>query len=381
MKRVFVAIVMLGIAASSATEARATEELRNELHRLAEQVLKLTKNQPVTVGVFSPTGLPASNSGPGIEGILSQELEVIRPGCVTKDAAYEVKGDYAFAKSRDPKSEGLKIIQIKTRLIDKEFNEDILQAPLEAVFTGNNTIAQIVQPTVSLPPDGAKKERNEKIDAALREPSVFVDGTVVRSTPESPYAVEILVKPLGSDEPAQPREITDADGEAFVDLKREELYEVRVHNATAQEVAVALTIDGLDMFHFSQDRRDDGRPRYTHTIVYPRGYMAADNPKAVYDGTATIVGWHHALEGTENYLSFLVTEYGKGAISQTGMQARGNVGVIHVQFAHCRPLPEGVKPRSGNETGFGPPRTVKQKAVRFEIDPPHDFVSIRYSRP
>ena len=45
-----------------------------------------------------------------------------------------------------------------------------------------------------------------------------------------------------------------------------------------------------------------------------------------------------------------------------------------------KPLPPGVKSRSGNETGFGPPREVKQQAVRYEIEPPHDFVSVRYTR-
>jgi hypothetical protein len=44
--------------------------------------------------------------------------------------------------------------------------------------------------------------------------------------------------------------------------------------------------------------------------------------------------------------------------------------VIHVQLAKCHPLPEGASARGGNETGFGPPREVRQKAAHYEIEPP-----------
>ncbi len=33
-----------------------------------------------------------------------------------------------------------------------------------------------------------------------------------------------------------------------------------------------------------------------------------------------------------------------------------------------------------SETGFGPPRTVEVKPVKREIDPPHEFVAIRFAR-
>lgn len=86
------------------------------------------------------------------------------------------------------------------------------------------------------------------------------------------------------------------------------------------------------------------------------------------------------MEGKQNYLSFLVTEYGHGAASQSGLSTRGNIGVISVQFSDCRPLAAGQSSPSGLETGFGPPLEVKGEEVHYEVEPPHDFVRIRYSR-
>jgi hypothetical protein len=373
--------IVLILAAGDGRAAAATE-LREKLGELAAEVLKATKNQPVSVGVFSPTGLPDANSGPGIEGVLRDELERLKKGVVQADAQFEVKGDYAFARSRDVAQGGLKVVKVTARIIDKEFSEELLTIPLKVELDHTQSLAAILQPTARLEPDaqkpgGTKAERNAEIDKRLTEPRVHIHGenqTLISSTPESPYAVELLVRPLdplaGPDEPpAKPRRAVEPDGRegrAFVEIKQDELYEVKLYNNSSAEVAVRLSVDGLDVFHFSKDRGVDGTPRFTHFIVPPKSDMV-------------VIGWHNSLAGTENYLSFLVTGYGEGAVSKAGA-ARGQVGVIHVQFAKCSPLPESASARGGNETGFGPPREVRQKTARYEIEPPHDFVSVRYTR-
>jgi hypothetical protein len=370
-----VALVILAVPAS----ARASRELREKMSALAKDVLKNTKNQPVTVGQFTPTGLQNSNSGPGLERILAAELGAL----VRDDALFEVKGDYALVSSRS--APGLKEILIIARIIEKASGEERKELQLKSQLEGNNTIAEVIQVTASLPPDGSKEERNKEIVDRLKNPSVFIHGpgnTFISSKEGSPYAVELLVKPLSDPKPqALPRRATvesegKRKGKAFVDIRQDELYEVKIHNTSDREVAVALTVDGIDMFHFSKDRDDRGRPRFTHFILDPKG--SQNNP----DGTLTIVGWHNTIDpkAEDSFFSFLVTGYGQGAVSKTGIKSRGGVGVIHVQFSSCRPLPEGASPRSGNETGFGPPRKVEQKVVRYEIDPPHDLVSVRYTR-
>ncbi|MCA9093233.1 MAG: hypothetical protein KDA68_07075 [Planctomycetaceae bacterium] len=363
----------------------ASPELRDKLLGVAETILKVTKNEPVTVGVFSPTGLPDSNSGPGFEGALTDALNQISKGSVSPEAKIEIKGDYAYAKSQNPLSSGLKVIKLKVRIIDKEFAQDLADFdPIEVLLDGTNTIAEIVQITARIDPDGSKQSRNEELDQSFLAPKVHIHGpkgTLISSSPESPYAVEILTKSSHADqEESTPRIATVAKGMSFVPIERDQLYEVKIYNRSKSPVAVSLFVDGVDVFHFadSESRTADGKPSYSHFIVQPADTTGINGEKS--DGTLTIVGWFQKLNPPDNYLAFRVTEHGQGAVTKSGIKSRGQVGVIHLQFSECYPLRDGAFPRSGNETGFGPPRSVKQQAVRFEIEPPHDFVSIRYNR-
>lgn len=54
---------------------------------------------------------------------------------------------------------------------------------------------------------------------------------------------------------------------------------------------------------------------------------------------------------------------------------QGKVGVLTLSFA--RSYPKGSR---GGETGFGPEIDRPVKAVARDIDPAHDFVTIRYQR-
>ena len=375
----WIAIILgLTMALALPSHASASKELRDGIARIAKEILANTKDQPVSVGQFTPTNLPASNAGVGLEQLLRLELEALHRGIVQANAVYEVKGDYTLVSSET--TPGLKEIKILARLIQTESGDELVRLRSQIRLTGTSTIAELIQLTASLPPSGTKEQRNKEIQQRLRNPLVFVHGpnqTLISSGQGSPYAVELLVKPLrDAAREATPRSAHIENGQAFVEIQKDELYEVRVYNNSGRPVAVALTVDGLDVFHFSQDRKPDGRPRFTHFIVSPKG--SQDNP----DGTYEIVGWHHTVDprASDNYLSFLVTEYGKGAVSRAGVASRGQVGVIHVQFAECSPLTEGAHPRGGTETGFGPPRKVTQTAVRYQVEPPHDFVSIRYNR-
>src|SRR5206468_1525332 len=101
-----------------------------------------------------------------------------------------------------------------------------------------------------------------------------------------------------------------------------DIYEVRVTNNSTEEAAVTLTIDGIDVFAFS-DIKDakTGKPRFSHYIVAPKT-------------SHTIVGWHKTNAVS---LGFLVTEYGKGASSQ--LKSTGDVGVLTVTFSSAGAIP------------------------------------------
>jgi hypothetical protein len=357
----------------------------------AAEVLKITANQPVIVGQFTPTFLPDSNSGPAIAELLKKALG---NDFVKRDALFEVKGDYTLRevdRDRDAQKPGdefrlsdhapnhLKVIELTFRVSAR--NGEKKTFDLARFVDDNKSIAKILgfSGFVQKADGNDREQRLEQNKKLARKPESFVDPaapTIVKSAKESPYAIEILAEPLaehlrhenrpGAHHPkAVPAKIDPESGLAFVEVPRDFIYEIHALNNSGKESAVAVNIDGLDIFHFSEDVDKAGKPLYSHLV---------------FDQETTIVGWHKSV-AKARFDSFLVTEYGKGASSHAGIPATGPVGVIQVAFSESLPLPANKRPRSAaNETGFGPPRHVDQKPVEREITKPVDFITVRYTR-
>jgi hypothetical protein len=360
----------------------------------AVQVLKITANQPVIVGQFTPTFLPDSNSGPAIAELLKK---AIGNDFVKRDALFEVKGDYTLREvdqSRDAQKPGdefrlsdhapnhLKVIELTFRVSTRTGEKKTFD--LARFVDDNKSIGQILQVSGFVgKEEGNDREERLKRNKTLAELGLkskfFVDPaapTIIKSAQESPYAIEVLAEPLAEhlkheNQPeahhpkAIPATIDSETGLAFVSIPRDFIYEIRARNDSGKEAAVAVNIDGLGIFHFSEDVDQTGKPLYSHLV---------------FDQETTIVGWHKSV-AKARFDSFLVTEYGKGASLQAGIPATGPVGVIQVAFSESLPLPADRRPRSAaNETGFGPPRHVDQKPVVREITKPVDFITVRYTR-
>jgi hypothetical protein len=142
-------------------------------------------------------------------------------------------------------------------------------------------------------------------------------------------------------------------------------YQVKVVNRDHCEIGVQLAIDGVDQFHFSEDRKDDGSPRFSAWIV--------DAKKDVL-----IRGWHKNAKPGEVF-SFLTTRIGGGAVRKLPQVPQGKIGTITVGIALTADI--NMKGAKGDamETALGPPVVVKQDVVARKIDKPHEFLSIRYS--
>jgi hypothetical protein len=166
------------------------------------------------------------------------------------------------------------------------------------------------------------------------------------------------------------RAVVSKGGFPFVDIQRDEVYAIRIHNNQPDklEAAVGIAIDGIDVFHFSTIRHAaTGEPKYTHFIVPP--------------GESLITGWHKTNQSAD---SFLVTEYGKGAASQAKI-SRGKIGVITIKFALAwsgDAVPEAEKGArdGGNETGQGPPTKTDLKEADRHVGVLRDTISVRYTR-
>lgn len=353
----------LALMAVAVQHAHAAGTLRDELAPIATQIKNLAEEErqtAVAVGEFSGPAQLDANSGPGIQELLTDALKATQLA-VTKTANLSVKGRYARVEDR--RNPELIIVKLTVQVLDKS---DDVKAEYKAEIRSTADIAKMLGVTVSLPPLAPKEERNHELNKRVDQPAVHIDGTRVASKAGRPFAVEILVG-------GSPRAPKVEDGEAFVDVRRDELYEVKVYNQTKNEAAITLTIDGLDQFTFSEDRDPaTGKPKFSHYIVAP-------------GGSVLIKGWHRTNDPkrNDNVLSFLVTEYGKGAASQR--KSTGKVGVLTVTFALAwegDAVPEDEKGSrdAGNETGFGPPQKVGIQHVKRNIGVVRDVVSVRYTR-
>ena len=390
-------------AAPSPAQELRREGLKELTAGLAKSVRKAATQlqQPaVRIGYFTPFGSDLGNAG----GAFMVELELALQGAVNPDAVLELYGSYGLVEQ--PEGGGVRVIVVEAKLRRTKTGRDEKEfAPFEGVVRSNTDIARLAGATVAFKPDAEYKDptrgRNTDIQDGLPQkppgggpalpPKVqaFVDGPLVRTSKDSPYAVEVRKKAVGAPGDARPVPAELRDGLAFVPIDRGEEYEVRVVNHAPHEIAVSLSIDGIDQFAFSEDRTpevDDAgkpvigtdgkpvrRPKFSHWVVGP---ATVGKP-----GEVLILGWHKTADPTrkDNVMSFLVTEYGKGAASRFPTRTQGKVGLMTVGIA--RSFKDGEpRPRSASETGFGPDREQKQEVVKRHIDAPHEFVTIRYTR-
>jgi len=361
-----------GPAMAAEDKDPAQGSLKAEFNKLATKLIELMEKEKQTnlkIGIFSPTSLSETiNSGQGIEQALVSSLESMRKDVISDKAALEVKGDYAFALV--DRNSTFKVVKITARIIDTATSDEIKELRTEIKIDATADIAKLLQLTIALPPTGNKQQRNEEIQKAINKQTVHIHGTnntLITTNDKSPFSVEILVKNPGEAE-ATARSAKVENGLAFVEISKNAVYVIRLHNATTSEAAATINIDGIDVFHFSKDRNEKGEPKFTHFILAP----GTEKVPTI----SIIPGWHQSLEGNENYLEFQVTENGKGAISKVPTAGRGKVGVITVSFAPC--YPAGTK--STGETGFGKPLKVMQEALKRDIDVPNEIVNVRYVR-
>jgi hypothetical protein len=345
-------------SATAHAEVKTVGTFDEVVRDAAEEIVKITKDESISIGQFTPTLLPDSNSGPAIGELLKKAIETLKPGIIRREAAFEVKGDYELTEN--PEAKKLKAISITFRIISRA-NRERKTLELTRHVDDNTSIGRLLNVGGHVPEKGDRETRNKTLEKLSNKPQAFIDPahpSLVSSSSNCPFAVEIMAA-RGSESPGPRTAKLDENGLAFVMVERGEVYEINIHNKSSEETAVQIFIDGLSVFQFSEDR-------FTHFIVAP--------------GEQAIVGWHKSFKD-KRFDSFLVMEYGKGASSQAGIPSTGPIGVIQVQFSKCHELlPGGRKRSTANETGFGPPRTVEQVKVEREISPPSDFVTVRYTR-
>jgi hypothetical protein len=358
-----VGTILVAVAASFAWfggPARAAEDLDKEMAVVAggiKQLLDGRGQDAIAVGEFTGPAHANSSGGAGIKLALIEQFQKLGVR-VSRRADLEVKGDYLDVVD---KQTALVALRLKARVIDRSGTEI---THFDRGLFNVTTIASLIGLTTTLPADSTDQVRNEKVAEAIDEPKVHLANTRIAAGPGSPYAIEILVR---SDKDLRPRAASkDTDGFAFLKIRRDEIYAVKLINDSPHDAAVTLTIDGLSVFAFSENKS------YTHYIVPGKQAL-------------TVPGWHRSNKVSD---SFKVTEYAKSAVAEA-LPSSTSVGTITASFAAAWPparQPPEDEPQSKNEgrsadaTGKGPPVAFTLNEVYRNVGRLRASVSVRYTK-
>jgi hypothetical protein len=269
------------------------------------------------------------------------------------------------------------VIKITARVVDTRTSDTVREIPAKVV-RDNQTLIQFTAPTVHLGPGTDDPTANQLLRHANENPKVDVARSLIRSKPDSPFAVEVLVLPRSDPEflnqplekliaQATAREANVNDGRAFVPLKLGECYMIRLHNKADHETAVAVSVDGLDLFQFAEQKNETTGRSFTHSII-DKG------------ATRVIAGWFRTLNRSD---AFVTTEYGKGEASKF-LRGSPKIGTITVTFSASwekdKDMPQDEAVKGQLETKIGPPIRTGETAVLRTIGKVRDVVSVRYSK-
>ncbi len=357
-------------------------------YRLAghtKKALEQRGEKRVVVGeITGPASIESSSGGTSIQYELIRALEAAGI-TVDRKAPVEIKGDYVI---RDE----FQTLRVTIRLTDK--NGDEVGAYRSEVGCSEEETVRLYGLTITRRMDttgGALKTgtlmtehfSRDDLKGSVEKPMVWVSGTEVRARKDSPYAVEVLVKDRadGLGVAIVPRV---ENGVAYAPIGRDQFYEVRVINRSEHEAAATLTIDGLDLFTFSDIRNEKtGEPKFRR-LVFAKGQSYA------------VQGWYRTGERAD---SFVVTSYAKSAAAEKLVKPSGRTGTITVTFAAAWNKKEGKPPadepgwdrvkiapggKKANGPGTGRGQAVKtelQEATSpYEYGVLRDVVTVRYAK-
>ena len=350
----------------AAEPASPSKNVSLELDRVAERLARFLKEErqdAVMLGAFLDRSTVPSNAGPGIAQLLGESLK--KKGIQVRDkASLEVGGEYFT--DVDPEENRQAVF---VRVIVRDDNKrEVLRTGDKikggevfkgAEILGARAVASMLALSVDdLPPE--EKDQDVKIRLAVAGPSDFIKESRVAAGPESPYALEILVK---QDDKYVPLRAVRKDGRAFVPLKKDDEYAVRLINDSPHDAAVVLSIDGLSLFAFQEDKEV-----YSHFLVPAKS-------------SGVIKGWYRTRDKAD---AFTVTDYANAAASKA-LKYPSSVGTITATFAvawrESEQPPEGENSRAADiATGRGPNVDTDYRVEPRRFGRTRASISVRYAR-
>ena len=336
------------------TTARAQSPLRKEVADIAKQVAAhVRENGEPAVALAGFTGPEGGNGGPGLGKAFEDEFARLK---LPLRAGSRLTLGGTFDAAQDRKE----AVFVKLLLELKDARDTAGRKFQGRALRDAADVAVMVGATADLTKPNA--EVLTLLTTAIEKPTAHISAERVAASDASPFAVEVWVKNPRTGEFAV-RKPAATGGQAFVDLKKDDVYAVRLVNKSDHEVAAYVTIDGIDLFAFSEAGEKAA------AVIAPAGKEAM------------VRGWPIDAKRSDE---FLVAEYGKTAAARLKASAAG-VGVVTVRFAPC--WPEGSSPPPDETRSGGPLGTALGERIDTPFRPVkrttgavRAVVSVRYTR-
>lgn len=355
------------VTSQAARAEESVPDLNSAVKQLAANVAdvlgSLKKGKTLMVSEFR--GEPAQLGASGGTGITNRLIDALKQQKLDVQPLADLALEGTFG--RDVDDLGRPVLKLHGKLTD-ENGQALFEFNQIPDVHGTEEVAQALGLTFETPANESGKKQAERIQEAITNPPLHLEGTRIQTVRESPYAVEIVVRDAkGKYVAVEPRKIA---GKAFVPLKLDDIYGVHVYNNSGHDAAVTLTIDGLNVFEFSQFK-----DQY-------RFYVIGDGQSGL------IPGWHRTNESSD---AFQITGYSKSPAAKL-LSDVGKLGTITATFcAAWNPddLPPGDEFESQQKrgrgeplaTGRGPNVVTNFREVSREFGRVRTAISVRYNKP
>jgi hypothetical protein len=361
-----------------AAETRPLETALKELLDLVADALDkdvALKGRTISLGRIASERRPDANYGAELRRVFEDRLK----GKLVADGGLNLTVDYDLVDSQTDVAEGappdkkMKVLQIRVLIKDQK-NQLLFQKAAEVNETAD--VLRVFGLTAAPPELADQAKRNDvareaaeqnrdKKEKEIQRAFNVKSNTQIGILGADRYFVEILVKdrPDGFAKPVAPT--ANKLGNAFVDIRPGQFYEIRMHNYDKFDAVARILIDGQDAINrFNADGTQ-----------YP-GFL-------IRRGAAgTLKGWFHSTDPKlrdKAVFAFAVKEYGHGSAQPA--KALGEVGVITVQFAVAwkkdekQPLFRSI----GRETDKGPGVAQELQLEPRNVGDFNHTIAVRYS--
>lgn len=373
MSRSLASAVLL-IAALAAPAARGGE-MEKKIDGLARNLAGLLEQRNETriaMGEFTGAAALKASAGPAIADALAGALTKHKVSC-DEQASLEIRGEYFLTGGGA--SGPAAALKIKFQVVDTNDGRREVSAPAIDLFDAA-TVARLTGATGELS-GRSNGARSKKLAEALKAPKVRIERgqrdsapASLVSAPGSPYAIEVLVKEEAGGPSYTPRAATAERGRAFVDLKRSEVYAVRLHNSSPLDAAVELCVDGVNVFalHREPGMRDA-------RVIIPAG------------GTALVRGYAISDSESREFLLAGMDAPVDGRLLPKGSPKLGTITALFSAAWKEGDAPPRDEPQDPVTEGAEENRTIpgagfaeRIRRVPMEIGKPRAQVSIRYNK-